>query len=98
MGFIAIKLFKGGWEANNFSTMTILTTVLMGLVPQKSITADNAVYFMNNTWYDVTQRLVMNTFTGGSPNADGLNEVWINGVKVYEEANKTYFEQETRRD
>ena len=57
-----------------------------------------SVYFMNNVWYEVTQRMVMNTFTGGTPNADGLNEVWINGVKVYEEADKTYFEQEIRRD
>jgi hypothetical protein len=42
-------------------------------------------YMNNGTWYNITQRLVMNTFTGGVANQDGIKEVWIDGRLVMQE-------------
>lgn len=44
------------------------------------------LYFANGTWYNVTQRVVKNTFTNGVPNADGINEIWVNGRLIYQES------------
>ncbi len=45
----------------------------------------NDIYFTNGTWYNITQRLVLNTFNGDFPNADGINEVWVDGRLVFQE-------------
>jgi len=45
----------------------------------------DTIPMVNGTWYDITQRLVMNTFTGGVANNDGIKEVWINGHLVIQE-------------
>ncbi len=45
------------------------------------------IYFNNGQWYNVTQRLVKNTFTGSTPNADGINEIWVDGRLIYQESN-----------
>jgi len=46
----------------------------------------NPIYFANGTWYNVTQRLVVNTFTNGIPNADGINEIWVDGKIIFRES------------
>jgi hypothetical protein len=45
----------------------------------------NVIYLNNGQWYNVTRRVVVNTFTGNTPNADGLHEVWIDGRLLYQE-------------
>ncbi len=47
-------------------------------------------FFKNGTWYNVTQRIVMNSFTGGIPNADGINETWIDGRMVIQEKEQIF--------
>ena len=42
------------------------------------------VYFNNGTWYNITQRIVINTFTNGVGNSDGIFEVWVDGMLVYQ--------------
>jgi len=46
----------------------------------------NPIYFSNGTWYNVTQRLVVNTFTDGVPNTDGINEIWVDGKIIFRES------------
>lgn len=50
------------------------------------------VYMANGTWYNITQRLKMNSFTNGKPNGDGINEVWVNGHMVFQETNLVLME------
>src|SRR3989344_8397716 len=45
----------------------------------------NQIYFEENVWYTVTQRVVVNSFTGATGNANGINEIWINGRLVHQE-------------
>jgi hypothetical protein len=45
----------------------------------------DTIYFNNGCWYNITQRLVMNTFTGGVANSDGINEVWVDGRMIFKE-------------
>ena len=45
----------------------------------------NPIYFNSGNWYNITQRVVMNTFTDGVANADGLNEYWVDGRLIYRE-------------
>jgi hypothetical protein len=47
----------------------------------------NPVYFSNGTWYNITQRLVLNTFNGETPNSDGIKELWVDGRLIYQESN-----------
>lgn len=42
--------------------------------------------FHPGNWYNVTQRLVYNTFTGSTANYDGIYEVWVDGVMIYQES------------
>jgi len=53
------------------------------------------IYFSNGTWYNITQRLVMNTFSEGIPNADGIKELWIDGRMIYQETNLILMENES---
>jgi len=43
----------------------------------------NPIYFLNGCWYNITQRLVINTIEGGVPQANGIKEVWIDGRMVF---------------
>jgi hypothetical protein len=52
-------------------------------------------YFVNNQWYEVTERMVLNTFTGGVPNADGIKELWIDGKLVIQESNLKLMQDES---
>ena len=45
----------------------------------------DTVFFNNGCWYNITRRLVMNTFTGGIANADGIHEVWVDGRMIFKE-------------
>jgi hypothetical protein len=45
----------------------------------------DTIYFNNGCWYNITRRLVMNTFTGGVANPDGIHEVWIDGRMMFKE-------------
>jgi lysophospholipase L1-like esterase len=47
----------------------------------------NEIYMNNGQWYSITQRTVMNTFTNGVANADGIKEVWIDGRLIFQETN-----------
>ncbi len=41
-------------------------------------------YFINGDWYNISQRMVMSTFTNGKANADGIEEMWINGRMAFQ--------------
>jgi len=45
---------------------------------------NGSVSISNNQWYNITIRLVMNTFTESNPNFDGIMETWIDGVMVFQ--------------
>jgi hypothetical protein len=55
----------------------------------------DSIYFNNGTWYNVTQRLKMNTFTGGVANADGIKELWIDGKLFFKETNRKFMVTES---
>jgi lysophospholipase L1-like esterase len=38
------------------------------------------------TWYTLTQRVVLNSFTNGVPNYDGINEIWVDGHLLFQES------------
>jgi hypothetical protein len=50
----------------------------------------NPIYFSNGTWYDITQRAILNTFTNGVANADGINEIWVDGKMIFKETGLKY--------
>ncbi|HBL77296.1 MAG: hypothetical protein A2W90_22000 [Bacteroidetes bacterium GWF2_42_66] len=57
-----------------------------GYLPWSDETMDcNPTYFSAGVWYNITQRIVLNSFTDGVPNADGIEEIWINGVQIFHE-------------
>lgn len=64
----------------------------------------NSIYFTNGNWYNITQRMVMNAFTNGVANADGINEVWVDGRLIFQETNlklmarQSYWETITNDD
>ena len=43
----------------------------------------NDCHLNNGNWYNIVQRVKLNTFTGGVPNHDGVREVWVEGIKIY---------------
>jgi len=47
----------------------------------------NEITMTNGTWYNITNRIVMNTFSGGVANADGIFEVWIDEKMVFKRVN-----------
>mgnify|MGYP000932539476 CR=1 FL=1 len=79
-GFRCHNLFKWG---NRISSYHYDRTT--GICPWA--VDEDSVFMTNGTWYNITQRLVMNTFTNGVANADGIKEVWINGKLVLQERN-----------
>ncbi len=46
--------------------------------------AYDSIWPNNGTWYNLTERCVLNTFTTGVANADGISEVWIDGRMIYQ--------------
>jgi hypothetical protein len=50
----------------------------------------DTIWMNNGQWYNITQRVRINTFTGGTANADGINEIWIDGRMMYQETNIKY--------
>jgi hypothetical protein len=52
------------------------------------------MYFTNGSWYNITRRLVMNTFTDGIPNRDGIHEVWVDGIMIFQENNIIFMEED----
>jgi len=43
----------------------------------------DTLFLVNGNWYNITQRYVVNTFTAGNPNADGIRELWIDGKLIH---------------
>jgi hypothetical protein len=80
MGFRAHNLFKYAGRMASYHYDRTMTYAPWG-------TDEDSVYMTNGIWYNITQRLVLNTFTNGKPNADGIKEVWINGRLVIREVN-----------
>jgi lysophospholipase L1-like esterase len=79
-GFRAHNLFEySGWIVSYHYDRTT------GTCPW-AVNQDSVVMNFGN-WYNVTQRLVLNTFTGGVANADGIKEVWIDGKLALKETN-----------
>ncbi|MGD2034112.1 MAG: fibronectin type III domain-containing protein [Bacteroidales bacterium] len=54
----------------------------------------NNTYLSNGVWYNITQRLVINSFTNGVANSDGIKELWIDGRLIYQETNLKLMETE----
>jgi len=56
-------------------------------LPWASHTYDGNYDFLivPGTWYTFSQRLVLNSFTDGVPNYDGINEMWVDGHLIYQE-------------
>ena len=50
----------------------------------------DTIWMNNGQWYNITQRVRINTFTGSTANADGINEIWIDGRMMYQETNVKY--------
>jgi hypothetical protein len=50
-----------------------------------SVCCDTDLYLANGTWYNITERVVMNSFNGTTPIADGINEIWVDGKRVFKE-------------
>jgi hypothetical protein len=44
--------------------------------------------------YCIEQRVKLNTFTGATPNPDGITEMWIDGVKVYSDTRRVINDSE----
>ena len=63
--------------------------------PWASDTYKYDTIFMNNgCWYNITRRVVMNTFTNGIANKDGIHELWVDGRMIYQENNITFMDIE----
>lgn len=56
----------------------------------------NTVYLNNGQWYNITQRVVKNTFTNGKANYDGINEIWVDGRLIFQEKNLRLLVDETK--
>ncbi|RPJ71286.1 MAG: hypothetical protein EHM20_14750, partial [Alphaproteobacteria bacterium] len=89
-GFIAIPCFK---KANylisyNYNRTHLPDCVWSSDEYEGTIVKDH--YFLNGVWYNVTQRIRMNTFTNGIANADGINEIWVDGKLIIQEANQKF--------
>lgn len=82
-GFIAMNMFKLGGRIISYHYDRTYSSCPWSTEEYKY----HNHYFSNGTWYNVTQRLVLNTFTNGSPNADGIKELWIDGKLIFQETN-----------
>jgi hypothetical protein len=84
-GFYAAPMFK---QAGTMIAYHYDRTISNGAEnPWSSVPTFGTVHLSNGTWHNITQRIVKNTFTNGSPNADGINEIWIDGKLVFQEKN-----------
>ncbi|MGV8094985.1 MAG: CUB domain-containing protein [Mangrovibacterium sp.] len=83
IGFLCKSMFK---QAGSLITYHYDRTT--GKCPWASSTYKyNPIYFNNGNWYNITRRVVMNTFTNGIANADGIHEVWVDGRMIFQENN-----------
>ena len=55
----------------------------------------NSIYFNNGSWYNITQRLVVNSFDNGVANADGIKELWVDGRLIFQKANLKLMQDES---
>ncbi len=55
----------------------------------------NDIHLINGVWYNITQRAVMNTFTNGVANDDGIEEVWIDGRMLFQKTDMKFAELES---
>ncbi len=49
-----------------------------------------SITFASNTWYHIETYFKMNTVTNGVPAADGIMQMWVDGVNVYNATNRIY--------
>jgi hypothetical protein len=56
---------------------------------------NDPLFLLNGVWYNITQRLVMNTFTNGDANSDGIKELWVNGLMIFQETSLKLMENES---
>lgn len=49
-----------------------------------------SITFALNTWYHIETYFKMNTVTNGVPVADGIMQMWVDGVNVYTATNRIY--------
>ena len=49
-----------------------------------------SVSLKTGRWYWIEQQATLNTFTGLTPNADGINKTWVNGNLVFSETNHIF--------
>ncbi len=78
-GFWAINMFKPGGRMISYHRDR--TT---GYVPWSVERYDyNPIYFLNGTWYNITQRLVINTIENGTAMANGIKELWVDGRMIF---------------
>jgi hypothetical protein len=56
----------------------------------------NHILFRPGIWYRITQRVTVNSFTGGMMNPDGVNEIWVNGIPVIQEKNLYVLQDEDK--
>jgi len=55
----------------------------------------NSIYFNNGSWYNITQRLVMNTFINGVAQADGIKELWVDGRLIFQKADFVFMQDDS---
>jgi len=55
----------------------------------------DTIFFNNGSWYNITTRLVMNTYTDGYANADGIKETWVDGRLIFQETNLILMEDDS---
>ncbi len=85
-GFVCKVNFS---EANKIYTYHYDRTPTNGDQYPWGTTAYNydTIYFNNGTWYNITERIVLNTFTDHIANPDGIFEVWVDGRMIFKETN-----------
>lgn len=49
-----------------------------------------SITFSLNTWYHIETYFKMNTVSGGAPVPDGIMQMWVDGVNVYNATNRIY--------
>ena len=90
-GFRAHNIFKWGQTISSYHYDRT-----PGEYPYCPWTTDQDTFFFSNgTWYNITQRLVMNTFSGINPNADGIKELWIDGKMIIQEDNLEFMQNKS---
>lgn len=55
---------------------------------------EDTVFMRNGHWHEITERNVMNTFTNGVGNLDGISEWWLDGKLILQESNICFFATE----